>query len=118
MRGTVSTVSEAAPTVMTDPPPVRSPLVSVRDLHVTFRRGGRPIHAVRGVDLELQRGEILGLVGESGSGKSVMSSALLGLLPRKPRPQVRGEVIVEGVDMVHGSERIHRELRQAKLGDS
>lgn len=90
--------------------------MSVRDLHVTFRRGGRPIHAVRGVDLELQRGEILGLVGESGSGKSVMSSALLGLLPNKPRPDVRGEVLVEGVDMVRGSERIHRELRKAKLG--
>ena len=53
----------------------------VRDLHVEFTRNGRKIYAVRGVDLEIAAGEILGLVGESGSGKSVMSLALLGLLP-------------------------------------
>ncbi len=116
MRGTVSTVFEASRTVVPDSVPDPSPLVSVRDLHITFRRAGRSIYAVRGVDLELQRGEILGLVGESGSGKSVMSSALLGLLPRTPRPEVRGQVLVGGVDMVHGSERAHRELRRTKLG--
>ena len=49
------------------------------------------MHAVRGVDLTLARGEILGLVGESGSGKSVLGLSLLGLLPARPRPQISGQ---------------------------
>ena len=43
-------------------------VADVADLHVTFRRGGRDIHALRGVTLQVRPGEILGLVGESGSG--------------------------------------------------
>ncbi len=48
--------------------------------------GGRTVRALRGVDLEVRPGEILGLVGESGSGKSVLGLTLLGLLPTvRPR---------------------------------
>ena len=56
-------------------------VAEVRDLRVTFRRRDADVHAVRGVDLTIARGEILGLVGESGSGKSVLGLSLLGLLP-------------------------------------
>src|ERR1700733_13649734 len=45
-----------------------APVVEVSGLHVSFERGGRPVRAIRGVDLVIGRGEILGLVGESGSG--------------------------------------------------
>ena len=66
-------------------------VAEVRDLHVTFRRREAEVFAVRGVDLTLARGEILGLVGESGSGKSVLGLSLLGLLPSSPAPKVRGQ---------------------------
>ncbi|WAL70071.1 dipeptide ABC transporter ATP-binding protein [Kitasatospora sp. YST-16] len=71
-----------------------APLLAVRDLTVDF--GGHP--AVRGVDLELHRGETLGLVGESGSGKSVTALAVLGLLPATAR--TGGSVRLDGRELL------------------
>ncbi|MEV7179714.1 ABC transporter ATP-binding protein [Kitasatospora sp. NPDC093679] len=69
-------------------------LLTVRDLTVDF--GTAP--AVRGVDLDLHRGETLGIVGESGSGKSVTALAVLGLLPGTAR--VGGSVRLDGRELV------------------
>ncbi|MCW2524097.1 MAG: oligopeptide/dipeptide transporter, ATPase subunit [Frankiales bacterium] len=90
------------------------PVARVSGLSVTFTRAGKAIHAIRGVDLAIRPGEILGLVGESGSGKSVLGSALLGLLPG--RPDTEGSVIVRGSDMLHGSASSHRAVRRLDLG--
>ena len=76
------------------------PLVSLEDLHVTFDRDGRRVRALRGVDLEIEPGEIVGLVGESGSGKSVLGLTLLGLLPTVPSPRSADGRRVCGTDMV------------------
>jgi peptide/nickel transport system ATP-binding protein len=62
-------------------------LVQLAGLSKTFgARGsrGEQVHALTGVDLELERGETLGLVGESGSGKTTLARVLLGLLPPDP----------------------------------
>ncbi len=58
-----------------------APLVEIRNLAVRFRVAGGAVEAVRGVDLAIRRGEVLGIIGESGSGKTVSMTALLRLLP-------------------------------------
>ena len=93
-----------------------SPVVSVRDLDVMFRRGGHDLHAVRGVSFDVMPGEIVGVVGESGSGKSVLGLSLLGLLPRDPAPKVSGSAFVCGVDMVSASAEERRLVRKHHLG--
>ena len=75
-----------------------APLLSVRDLHVTYVPQGAAVPAVRGVDLELQVGETLGLAGESGCGKSSLGGALLRLLPAGT--EVTGEVLLEGENVL------------------
>jgi peptide/nickel transport system ATP-binding protein len=91
-------------------------VADVADLSVMFRREGRPIHALRGVDCHVRKGEILALVGESGSGKSVLGLSLLGLLPRRPAPAVKGRATVMGVDMLRSSDDQRRHVRKVHLG--
>ncbi len=77
--------------------------VQVRDLQVTFTGGNagrtRPVHAVGGVDLAVQRGEVLALIGESGSGKSVTLRSLLRLHDPR-RTQIKGQVRVGEHDVL------------------
>ena len=73
-------------------------LLSVKDLHVTYKTTEGSVPAVRGVDIELSKGEVLGLAGESGCGKSTIAGALLRLLPQ--RTEVTGEVMLEGEDVL------------------
>ena len=61
------------------------PLLEVKDFGLEFRTRSGMVHALEGVDLQLHKGEIVGLVGESGSGKSVLSYALLGISDRAAR---------------------------------
>ena len=73
-------------------------LLSVRDLHVTYRSEAGPVPAVRGVSFELAPSETLGLAGESGCGKSTIAGALLKVLP--PGTEVTGEVLLDGEDVL------------------
>ncbi|MGW0660848.1 ABC transporter ATP-binding protein [Streptodolium elevatio] len=72
-------------------------LLRVRDLHVTFDSERGPVHAVRGVDFDLARGETLAIVGESGSGKSTTALALTRMLPATGRISA-GAVLLDGPD--------------------
>jgi peptide/nickel transport system ATP-binding protein len=63
-------------------------------LGASFFRKGRTLHAVNGVDLEIQRGDVLGIVGESGCGKSTLARMLLGLLPASS-----GRIALDGQDL-------------------
>ena len=55
-------------------------ILSVRGLDITFRTTAGPVHAIRGIDFDLYRGETVAIVGESGSGKSVTMKAAMGIL--------------------------------------
>jgi len=54
----------------------------VRDLDITFKTTAGPVHAIRGVNIDLYKGETVALVGESGSGKSVTMKAAMGILAK------------------------------------
>ena len=91
------------------------PLLSVRDLSVTFqRRGQRPVHAVSEVSFDVSGGEHVGLVGESGSGKSVTSLAVMGLLPKRA-VTVHGEVSFAGENLLQAGDRRLRDLRGREM---
>lgn len=74
-------------------------MLSIRDLHVSFSLRGRTLQALRGVDLDLYRGESLAIVGESGCGKSVLSKNLIGLLDQNGKVD-SGNIIYYGFDPV------------------
>jgi len=92
------------------------PVARVRGLTVELTRGGAASPVLRGVDLDVAGGEIVGLVGESGSGKSVLALTLMGLLPTTARPRVGGEVLVAGTDVVRATPAQLRRLRREHLG--
>ena len=91
---------------MADPP-----LLAIRDLHVSLPEHGDRPFAVEGVDLEVQRDEIVCLVGESGSGKTLTGRAVVGLLPGPHVRAVRGEVHFGGEDLLRVSPQRLREIR-------
>lgn len=97
------------------PTPAEVPVAAqIADLRVSFPRRGRTIEALRGVDLRVAPGEIVGLVGESGSGKTVLGLSLLGLLP--DTAVVEGRAAVGAIDMVAASEETRRIARRESLG--
>ncbi len=73
--------------------------VDIQALTVTFTGGRKPVQAVGGVDLQVQRGEVVALIGESGSGKSVTLRSLLRLHDAR-RTQMGGRMIVGGQDVL------------------
>lgn len=88
-------------------------VLSLRDLTVSLPGGAGRFDIVRGVSLDLQRGEILGLVGESGSGKSLTLKAIMRLLPGAMQP--RGSVIWKGQDVLAADAGTLRRLRGAEM---
>ena len=86
------------------------PVVSVRDLSITFSTDDGDVDAVQNLSFEVAEGEALGIVGESGSGKSVTSLALMGL-HRDTRAQLSGEIRVAGIDVVTASDQEIRAMR-------
>jgi peptide/nickel transport system ATP-binding protein len=73
------------------------PVLELRDLHVTYRSERGFVPAVRGVDLEINPGETVGLAGESGCGKSTIAASVLRLLPKSA--EVTGKVLLDGEDV-------------------
>src|ERR1700752_552903 len=87
------------------------PLLSVRDLSIAFRSGGRETLAVDRVSFDIARGETVALVGESGSGKSVTALSILKLLPYPAASHPSGTIHFKGQELLGLSEREIREVR-------
>ena len=84
-------------------------VLSLQNVEITYhtRAGGVP--AVRGVNLEVAKGEVVGLAGESGCGKSTIAGAILRLLP--PRTKVEGTIVLDGKNVLELSPGKLRALR-------
>jgi putative ABC transport system ATP-binding protein len=80
-------------------------------LQKTYQSGDVPVHALRGVDLDVKRGEFLAVIGPSGSGKTTLFHILGGLAP----PTV-GEVWIDGQELRQMSDSARTEMRQRRIG--
>ena len=60
----------------------RERILKIRDLNISFKIEGKKVNAIRGVNLDLYKGETIAIVGESGSGKSVTTKAIMGILAK------------------------------------
>ncbi|MGA9008726.1 MAG: ATP-binding cassette domain-containing protein, partial [Xanthobacteraceae bacterium] len=85
--------------------------LSVKDLSVAFRSGGRETLAVDRVSFNIVKGECLALVGESGSGKSATALSILKLLPYPQAHHPSGSIQFHGTDILQYSQKQMRQLR-------
>jgi oligopeptide/dipeptide ABC transporter ATP-binding protein len=92
----------------------RDPLYSIRDLTIEYETRVGPVRAVDRVNLDIRRGEILGLVGESGCGKSTLGKSLMRL--RNTGTIIDGELWFDGKDLMKASEREMRQIRGGRIG--
>jgi ABC-type glutathione transport system ATPase component len=95
--------------VSTEEDVTTDPLLAVEDLHVSFATSRGPLRAVRGVSFTLDQGKTMGIVGESGSGKTVLSRAVMGLLPMASTTQT-GSVVYAGQEILNAPANQLRKL--------
>ena len=90
-------------------------LLEIRNLRTSFKTEEGVVRAVNGLDLSLEKGEVLGIVGESGSGKSVSMLSLMGLID-EPQGQVQADALrFEGHDLLTLSSEGKRKLRGNRM---
>ncbi|MFN6119406.1 MAG: ABC transporter ATP-binding protein [Actinomycetes bacterium] len=88
-------------------------VLSLRDFRVSFSTLLGPVQAVRGVDLDVAAGEIVGVVGESGSGKSVTFLGMMGLRPKSAK--IEGSATVRGTELVGAKPKLMRQVRGKRV---
>lgn len=90
-------------------------ILSVKDLDIAFNLRGDRLHAVRGISLDVYKGESLAIVGESGSGKSVLCKTCMGLLDANGTIEC-GEILYNGQDMAkYTTEKEWQKIRGGEI---
>ena len=90
-------------------------ILEVKDLHTYFFQRFGVVKAVDGVSFTLRQGETLGIVGESGCGKTMTALSLLRLIPRPAARIVKGEIVLDGENLVDKSNKEMRDIRGRKI---
>ncbi|MGH6943045.1 MAG: ABC transporter ATP-binding protein [Geminicoccaceae bacterium] len=98
-----------------EPERVSGPILEIEDLCVSYRSyGAAPLVALRGIDLSIEGGEIVGLVGESGAGKTTLARSIMGVVP-PPGTIDAGRVRFDGRDLAGVTREHLRRLRGREL---
>jgi oligopeptide/dipeptide ABC transporter ATP-binding protein len=92
-----------------------APLIDIRGLSVELRMRKRTVYPVNDVSLALAQSETLGLVGESGSGKTMLSLAIMGLLPQPFGRVVAGEIVFDGKNLAAHTDASMRRIRGDRI---
>ena len=92
----------------------RQPIISAKDVEITFSLRGRKLNAIRKCSLDLYEGETLAIVGESGSGKSVFTKNFVGMLDANGKI-TGGSIMFEGRDMTKFTEKDWLGVRGKKI---
>lgn len=93
----------------------RKNILEIKNLHTYFYTDNGIVKAVDGVDINLKDGSTLGIVGESGSGKSVTALSVMNLLDGTKGKIVKGQILLEGQDIVNISKEEKRQLKGSKI---
>ena len=89
----------------------REPILKTADLRMCYHVGKLDVHALRGVDVQVQRGEFVAIIGPSGCGKSTLLHLLGGLA----RP-TSGHIFVDGVEISTADDALRTAIRRNKIG--
>jgi peptide/nickel transport system ATP-binding protein len=97
------------------PPGEAHTLLSIRGLEVQYRTDESTVHALNGIDLDIERGETLGLVGETGAGKTTTALSIMRLLPARTGKITAGSILFHGDDLLGKTEDEMRRIRGDKI---
>ncbi len=114
MTGTPMAATGTASHAHTASPGSGETILSLRGLSTSFNTHDGVVKAVQDVDLDVMRGECLGIVGESGSGKSVTFASVMGLI-KPPGRITSGSVLFDGVDLTQLDAKALRALRGKRI---
>jgi len=89
-------------------------LLEIKDLKVIYEIGDKAVEAVSGANLNVRKGEVLGLVGESGSGKTTLGLSVIRLLPYNAKI-ISGEIVFEGEDLLKYDEKDMKKIRGRRI---
>ncbi|OPJ56482.1 ABC transporter ATP-binding protein [Alkalithermobacter paradoxus] len=90
-------------------------LLDIKNLTIHYITEDGIVKAVNGIDLDLKKGETLGLVGETGAGKTTTALGIMRLVPNPPGKVLSGEIYFEGKDILKSSEAEMRKIRGNKI---
>lgn len=88
-----------------------SKIIEVKNLEIQYIVDKEIVQAVNNISFSISEGETLGLVGETGAGKTTTSLAMIGLLPIPPAKIINGEIIYNGENLLHKSEKQMQKIR-------
>ena len=90
-------------------------MLDIKDLTIYYETDSGVVHAVEGLNLQLGRGESLGLVGETGAGKTTTALGVMRLIPTPPGKIKSGQIIFNGENLLDKSEHEMRKIRGEKI---